>query len=135
MPYIEWTQELSVGVEDMDAEHQQWISILNELFDAMNSGDDHQIIGSIIDKMTSYSKSHLAHEEIFLAKIEYPDLEMHKRKHDTLIKKLDNIKEQFETSVNFKLTVNAIQLLKEWLTNHILVTDKKYGRHAKSLVR
>jgi hemerythrin len=132
MPYIEWTQEFSVGVEDMDSEHKQWISILNTLFDAINRGIDNHIIGDIIDRMITYSKYHLTHEEMFLEDIRYPHLEMHKMKHDELLRKLNRIKEQFESGASFKLTIDAIKLLKEWLSNHIQITDKKYAHYMKA---
>ena len=132
MPYIEWTQEFSVDVGEMDSEHKQWLSILNTLFDALNRGEDHNVIGDVIDRMITYSKFHLSHEEEFLEDIQYPQLAMHKTKHAELIGKLNRIEEQFKAGTNFKLTIEAIKLLKEWLVNHILVTDKKYANYMKA---
>lgn len=134
MAYVEWTPDFSVDDEDMDSEHKQWLSILNTLFDALNNGEDRYVIKDVIDRMVTYSKYHLTNEEALLEDINYPQLEIHRQKHDELIGKLNRIKEQFNSGTNFKLTVDAIKLLKEWLVNHILVTDKKYANYMKARV-
>ena len=44
MARIEWTEELSVGVPELDAQHQRWINMINELHDTLLHGDADDLV-------------------------------------------------------------------------------------------
>lgn len=121
-----WTDALSVGNAAIDAEHKEWLAILNELGDAINEGADREIIGGLIYRMESYTVTHLSHEEVFMMKVNFPYFDAHKQKHDALIRAIVDIRERWETGLKYSLTIETVQLVKRWLTNHIMVSDKKY---------
>lgn len=130
MPFIKWTDELSIGIPEMDEEHKEWLDILNELHDAMSDNTDAKIIQNIVKRMLEYSVFHLTHEEMYMLELKYPLFESHKEKHKHLIHKIELLVDRINENSNFRLTVDTILLLKNWLTNHIMVTDKKYGEYA-----
>lgn len=37
MAYMNWNEKLQLNIPDMDSQHKRWISILNELHEAVNS--------------------------------------------------------------------------------------------------
>ncbi len=133
MPFTKWTDELSIGIPELDEEHKRWLEILNELHDAMSDNSDTKIMQTIVKRMLEYSVFHLTHEEMHMLELKYPLFESHKEKHDHLIHKIELLVDRINESGNFRLTVDTILLLKNWLTNHIMVTDKKYGEYVMTL--
>ena len=133
MPFTKWTDELSIGIPELDAEHKEWLAILNELNDAMSDNSDIKIIQNIIKRMLEYSVLHLTHEEMHMLEHKYDLFEPHKEKHNRLIRKVELLLDRANKNSNFRLTVETILLLQNWLTNHIMVTDKKYGEYVAKL--
>ena len=55
----------------------------------------------------------------------YPEFLAHKRQHDDLSKQAVELKEKHDSG-SIALSVQASGFLRDWLTKHILGTDKKY---------
>ena len=131
---IHWKQEFSVGVDEIDAHHREMVDHINAL---INNSE-----GSLAGKkkffrktMTSIKKlaaKHFKIEEKILSKSKYERLEEHKREHENLSEKINNVKNEIagikEDNDLFNLTVN----LKEWLLSHILLYDKEAHPYFKT---
>lgn len=126
MSLITWEEKLSVGVETFNKEHQKLIQLINTLHEAMRSGTGKLVIGETLNELIKYTQSHFAHEEELMKKYQYPNFSMHKKEHDELTNKVIELNTKFETG-EMILTIEVMQFLKDWLTKHILETDKQYG--------
>jgi hemerythrin len=126
MPIIQWNQNLSVGVPEIDKQHQRLVKLVNDLHDALHAGKGNDVAAGIIQELVSYSKTHFVYEERQLATAQYPDLGSHKAAHADLIKKV----EEFASRIAKGQPGVSIQLsafLGDWLKTHIMGTDKKYS--------
>ena len=85
---IVWTEEYSVNVSEMDAEHKRLFELINELREAMRSGKGKTTIGEVLTRLVDYTKTHLAHEEHLMQKHGYPGYTGQKLAHDRLTKKV-----------------------------------------------
>ncbi len=84
MGYIEWTQDLSVGVPELDAQHQRWIGMINELHDTLLHGDAEDLVaitGRMLRAMGEYVEEHFRTEEAYMEKIGFPGLDAHREVH------------------------------------------------------
>lgn len=45
MAFINWSDKLSVGVQQMDMQHKRLVELINELYEAMNSGKGNDVLG------------------------------------------------------------------------------------------
>ena len=122
--------EYLVGIKEIDNQHKGLVIIINELFTYMTAGKAKEKLDDIFDHLTDYTKKHFSTEEIVLQRYAYPELDQHKEEHLKFIKKLEDLKSDFESN---KITVSleVLNFLKDWLLNHILVSDKKYAAHIK----
>jgi len=126
--FIEWSNELSVGIEEIDAQHKVLVDLLNEIHEAMQQGRTVQSTRGIIDRLDEYTRVHFAVEESLMRILHYPDYERHKEEHDKLIAQLADMHGKWEKgkgAIGFELA----HFLKTWLTKHILEGDKRYTAH------
>ena len=60
---IEWTNDLSVGVSSIDAQHQQLFKMADELFEAGKNGKSKEKIGDLLGFLDRYTKQHFKDED------------------------------------------------------------------------
>lgn len=116
----------SVGIREIDGQHKVLVDMLNELYDAMQSGKSNDILGSIVLKLVNYTKTHFAAEERYFERYGYPETFSHKKEHEKFTQKVIAFKNDFDSG-RTSLTVGITSFLKDWLSSHIQGIDKKYG--------
>ena len=126
MPLIEWTAQLSVGIDSIDEQHKKLINMINALNDAMLTGSSNELLGKIFTGLAAYTQKHFAYEENMFAEYGYPNSQEHKRQHSELIAQVVELKENFMENPQGTISADLMLFLKRWLTNHILRTDKEY---------
>lgn len=131
---VEWTPNLTVGVEHIDEQHKTWFKKANELFEAGKERRAKEYINQMLDFLDEYSKMHFRDEEAYMATINYPELEAQKKAHESFINDLAKLKSDYnQNNGNVLVIINANNMVLKWLTNHILNMDKKIGEFAKNL--
>ncbi|MEI8396109.1 MAG: bacteriohemerythrin [Rhodospirillaceae bacterium] len=131
MPLMVWTQSLSVGVAQFDNEHKKLITLINDLFDAIQSGRGRQMLGSVLDELIEYTQTHFAHEEYQLKVLGFPGYEAHKREHEALGKKVLEIQRKYHGGATATLSMELMSFLKTWLVDHIQGVDALYVAFVK----
>ncbi|MCX7984839.1 MAG: bacteriohemerythrin [Bacteroidetes bacterium] len=126
MPLIQWTSDLSVNVSKFDTQHKRLIDLINELHDAMKVGKGNQILHKILEDMMQYTKTHFADEEALMKQYNYPGYTIQKIQHDKFVQELQDLQRKLLSNTT-TLTMEVMNFLKQWLTNHIQKTDKAYA--------
>jgi hemerythrin len=126
MAFFTWKPTYTVGIKDMDTQHQAMINIINKLYDAMKSGKGSQELGTIISEMVDYTHFHFSSEEKVLAAAGYPELAKQKAEHAAFIRRVNEFQNQFKQG-KLALSVEVLGFLKEWWSGHIQGEDKKYS--------
>lgn len=130
MAFIDWTPALSVSIPSIDQQHQKLISLINELHDAMRMGKGRDVLGRVLGELLDYTRTHFADEEEKMRARGYADLAQHKRIHDELTEQVIRLKHEFDSGQTV-LTIEVMNFLQHWLTNHIMVSDKAYMPYLK----
>jgi len=126
MALIDWTDELSVKIAEIDGEHKTLVAMINKLNDAMRQGKGKELLGEIVDGLTKYTATHFATEEKYFDKFGYPDAAKHKKQHADFVQKVSEFKSGFEQG-KITLSIDVVSFLSNWLKTHILGTDKQYS--------
>lgn len=122
-----WTEKLAVGVKILDDDHKKLVGMVNELYDAIQSGHGKDSLGKILDGLVDYTKVHFGHEEQFFSQTGYPEAAAHKKQHSDLTKQVADVQQKYKAGVNGTLSLEVMNFLKNWLVNHIQGSDQKYG--------
>lgn len=131
MAFLEWAEKYSVNIKTIDDQHKNLIGILNNLHDAMKVGKGKDVMGNVLSELIDYTVYHFKTEEDLFQKYGYPDFNRHKKEHNELAQKATDLKNSFDKSESI-ITIEVMNFLKDWLNNHIIGTDKKYGPFLKS---
>lgn len=123
---ITWGEQYKINISEMDNQHKKLVDMVNELDAAMRVGQATKLVEKILDGVLSYANTHFVAEEKLINTRSYPDYSQHKQEHDSFTTKAVTIYKQFKEGRRM-LSIDIMNFLSSWLTNHILINDKKYG--------
>jgi hemerythrin len=123
---VEWTEELSVGVQEIDEQHKVLVGLLNRFHEAVVTGTDEQNIKNVLKDLADYTIIHFSVEESLMRIFNYPDYDNHKKHHEELTAQVRELQRKVEEG-NHQVSMEVLNFLRHWLTHHILGDDKKYG--------
>ena len=131
MELIIWTDEMSVNINEIDEQHKKLIKLINNLFNAMLEGKAQEIINKTVDDLIDYTEYHFTTEENYFENHSYPGFHNHKIQHSYFKDEILIFKNEL---LNGKSTVpmDVFNFLKDWLTEHIMNSDKKYSKYLNS---
>ncbi len=126
MALLTWNETYSVKIKKFDDQHRKLIDLINQLHDAMLVGKGKDVMGSVLNSLVDYTKTHFAAEETLMKLHGYPDYEQHKKEHNVLVMQVLDVQRQLREGKT-PITQAIMFFLKEWLQQHIQGNDKKYG--------
>ncbi|MEG3641447.1 bacteriohemerythrin [Magnetococcus sp. PR-3] len=121
--FFKWHDSYSTGNEQIDSEHKQLMSMINELYSQLWNGVKEVDVKPILNRMDDYTRGHLKREEEILASKQAPGLDEHKNVHKQFMKKLEDFKAEYEAG-EIALSMEMMNFLKGWLSQHIHKADK-----------
>ncbi|MEJ2404650.1 MAG: bacteriohemerythrin [Candidatus Thiodiazotropha sp.] len=124
--FVEWTDALSVGIEEIDEQHKVLVELVNQMHEAIHERHGSDVVKSILNDLAEYTRIHFAVEESLMRILNYPGYENHKEIHEELLESVTELQEKVatgKTSIGFEL----MHFLKTWLTKHIMEEDMQYS--------
>lgn len=123
-----WTDNLSVGIQEIDEQHKELLDLINELHEAIVHHQGVAATSLIMDKLYEYTKIHFAVEESLLRILDFPGYDEHKKHHDLLLNQVRDLRVKMETA-DHSISFELLHFLKKWLTIHIIEEDTLYTAH------
>lgn len=124
--FVEWSDALSVGIEEIDGQHKVLVDLVNKMHEAIHQRHGSDVVNSILSDLADYTRIHFAVEESLMRILNYPGYEAHKEIHEELLGAVVDLQEKVATgkkSIGFEL----MHFLKTWLTKHIMEEDMQYS--------
>lgn len=126
MPLLEWSEEFSCNVREIDDQHKRLVVMLNELHRAMINGKGQEVMASIIGQMMDYTTYHFSTEERYMALHSYPGFLSHSSEHQEFVRTVSRFQAQYEAG-RVGLSIDILRFLSSWLLNHIQGSDRSLG--------
>lgn len=126
MAWMAWDKTMSVGHAVLDSDHRILIDLINQLDDAIETGQSRDVVGSVLNVLTEYIEHHFRREEALMAVAAVPSLDGHAAAHRQLEERVTLVRDRYRGGERTALDQEVLDLLKKWLTEHILVVDKSY---------
>lgn len=127
---FQWTPEISVGNEHLDAQHRSLLGKVNELLSAIIYNEGEEKVGEAIRFLDEYIQTHLRDEEAYMLEHGYPKLEEHKQMHESFNETYRSLKADLEQNGATKSLALKVQThVGQWWMNHIGKADKEYAEY------
>lgn len=131
MSETKWNNGFSVGIEQIDAQHKTLFGYIADLENSVENPDDRQRWSAIhyaIVQLRDYTRIHFSIEECLMEILSYPGRANHVQEHARFVNFLSELERRSITHND--ITENEIvEFLRNWLQDHIAVSDKEYGRY------
>jgi len=127
MPLLQWSPRFSVWIQDLDEEHRDLFSHINDLWVCIEQNFEKQKLAEAIERTTAAMKAHFSHEESLLQQWGYPQAAQHAQEHQQLLVRLKSLSSMVERTDPAAINSDSIDFIGEWLCNHILKSDFRYA--------
>ncbi len=128
---LTWKSTYSIHIEEIDAQHQHLVALINEFELAMKAGRGKHALEKTLADLIAYTQNHFATEERLMLEHHYPGLATHKAMHHNLTQQVVDLQRRYMLN-KVGLSVTAANFLSDWLNYHILGQDKKFGNFLKA---
>ncbi len=126
MAGINWSERMSVGVPEIDADHKTLIGLINHLHRSIGDTEEYATLGSVLKSLDDYAAHHFAREERMMAAARYPGLHVHIRAHFRLAQEVHKLNESYDADRTAVRAQDCLSFLHNWLIDHICSTDMGY---------
>jgi len=129
MPLIEWTDDMSVGLTELDNDHKLIIEAINQLDANANDATRKDAVRQCLMRLRRYAEYHFAREEKVMAACAYPAIDVQKREHRDFVKRVQEVTRRFDAQPAESAEIISQELLgflRDWLRHHILIEDMAY---------
>lgn len=133
-----WRENLKIGIEEIDQQHQELFKRFNDFIQVVRSTDYSQEtkknkIAKTVDFLNEYVIVHFNAEEKIQQKHNYPKYEEHHQAHEDFKSDLATFKEEFEKQAYDEDLVQKFSgRILTWLINHVADEDQKIANHIGS---
>ena len=125
----DWKEEYCIGVEKIDNQHRQLFKIVARIENIMADGDKERNKAAVAEQikyLVNYTVEHFNDEELYQKSIGYSDFLNHHAAHEAFKEEvLEYEKKLEEDNFNSEDVNNFVNMVKEWLLNHIIRVDQK----------
>ena len=126
---LNWDNDLSTGIENIDNQHKELFDRINQLLLAMKEGKARDEIMQTLNFLEEYVIKHFTEEEMIQKKNDYPKYNIQHEQHEQFKNELKKLRETFASKGTSSLLVLNVQKeMSTWWRNHITELDKDLGK-------
>lgn len=128
---IRWTEDLAVGVAQIDDQHRSLYEQIAALHADMRAYHL-QGVGATLEFLQRYVLDHFATEERLMEAAAYPRLAQHRALHEAFVQEFLRHREACSGSPpRASAVLELAEWLGTWLRQHVRGTDKEMGRYLR----
>ena len=129
MTLISMTDDMLLGMPEIDAQHQELVNRVSELLMMPERASFVTEVEKTLNFLGEYVIKHFQDEEAVQEQIGFPEREEHKQTHKEFLNRFDKLKQEFdEKGHSTILALNINSSIIQWVINHIKEEDSKIGK-------
>jgi len=129
MNLLIWQDTDSVGVKELDNQHQEIFSISNRLYDLINQSQKKEDFIAVLNELNNHVSQHFSTEEKYFDLYQYDQGIFHTKLHQFYSQRMDDFLKKIEENFTPDLILEMTNFMKIWWINHIDIEDKKYSQY------
>ena len=129
---LTWTPALSIGNEEIDKQHIALFGFFGDFVDGCSRGEGKETLLELHDHLKEYVVYHFRAEEALMQQVNFPDLDLHRRKHQSFRERLSDIRQQISSQGPTLMNIiETNKALVAWLVQHVQAFDQSFGKFLK----
>jgi len=135
---IRWTEKMSVGVPELDDDHQGLLAVINELAVHTASEAEAAAIRRTLNWLLRYAQTHFAREQAVMTSCRFPMLSAHIDEHRLFVDRVQQAIAALDggpPDAAADIHGSLLAYLQTWWRGHILREDMKYRPFAEQNLR
>lgn len=121
---IHWRDDFSLGIADVDHEHQELIALINELYGRIHGDPSVDEIAEFLGEVYTKIAAHFALEEKVMRESRYDQYAEHKADHERLLDEIADMIDRCELGELQKAEILG-PLLDQWFSAHFKTRDAR----------
>ncbi|HYH39714.1 MAG TPA: bacteriohemerythrin [Azospirillum sp.] len=122
---LTWDDRFSVGVPEIDGEHQVLLGLYNDAARGFAAGCDMEKKHKLLNDLETYAFYHFGTEEALMRICRYPRANEHGDEHASFRREVAALKAEIDRGAEFE--THALNFIRSWITRHIQGSDKALG--------
>ena len=123
---MEWKDEYSIGILEIDNQHKHMLHSFSVIETSIKLDQGWSKIHYAIVELTQLARMHFSFEEAMMRMYGYPGAEGHQKEHQHFFEIIDGIE---RLALKKLANVEMVKSLKDWLTMHMIGSDRGYAEH------
>jgi hemerythrin len=129
---MHWNQDLAIGIDLIDTQHEEIFHRIDELRSAIRAGRAREALFNTVAFLEEYIDEHFSVEERYMRQYDYPGILEHIKEHERFKEDFEGFKTrlaELEAAGEFTsfLEIEMERKLSAWFGEHITTIDKKLG--------
>ena len=124
MTLIEWKEQYSLGVPEVDKEHRELIELINALHASMAGSDTNVTILDFLGELYARVAAHFALEEKVMRDNDYDEYADHKIDHELLLDDIRDLMDDYEDDSHVDVEAFG-KRLDAWFSQHFRTRDAR----------
>ncbi len=133
---MEWSEKLAVGIKTVDSQHRELIKRINNLVTAIKEQRCRSEIDGVLKFLDDYAHVHFADEERHMRESGYPGIEEQRAQHKMYLESLAELKAEAALprirGSSYDLSATTNHVVVDWIVDHIMKLDMKFGEYLRS---
>ena len=129
---LNWSDDLSVGIPEIDREHQQFVVLVNDLNRAIVDRMELSEVRKRLQAMLDNARADAAIEEAVFRQKNYPHAADHAQSHQVMDNRMCEILGSLNEGSTLYEWIEASLQVKKILIGHLLNEDMKMRDHSRS---
>lgn len=124
MEFWTWSEAFEIGIPEIDEQHYWLVQQTNRLHRALHDAENNLNVGKLLEELMDYTVNHFIVEEEIFGRLGYPNTLEHLQQHSRFCEQIMGLLMRFDSGE--EVGAECLDMLKNWLTHHILKADKAY---------
>ena len=124
MPLIEWKDEFSTGIAEVDDDHQDLVNLINLYYEDLSASPSATAVVDFLGAIYARISAHFTLEETVMLEIRYDHYEDHRAEHDRLLAEIRGMMADWTRGPGDLETLS--RCLNEWFTEHFRNSDARF---------
>ena len=77
MSIMQWSDDLSVVIPEIDRHRKAIINIVNKIHSSCTNNSETDTLPKLLPELKCYAEEHCKHEELFMSETNYPKIKEH----------------------------------------------------------